>query len=300
MIKVAIAGADTPQAGELIRILAYHPEVKFTSLSAPGKEGVAVNSVHHGLIGDLDMTFSGPLPLVPDCSMLFVCGNSMTASAISALRMSHPDMRIIVVDPLPGLDTADFVYGLPEVNRKPLVRGATAARIPAAAASAVVVALFPLAVNMLLNDSLKVEVEAPEAYIAADRNRSAQEAGKVLNYSQSSFSPNMVFSFTPSEGPRDMTVRITLNCSVSLDQISDIYQMYDDHNFAYAVMSPVTPREVRGTNKCIVSVKKDSDSLLQLTVVVDPMMRGSAGEAVHNMNLLFGLHEKTGLALKAH
>lgn len=300
MIKVAIAGADTPQAGELIRILAYHPEVVFTWLSAPGKEGVAVSSVHHGLIGDLDITFSGPFIVVPDCSVLFVCGNALTASQISSLRMARPDMRLIAVDPVPGLDTSDLVYGLPEVNRKPLVRGATASRIPAAAASAAIVALFPLAVNMLLNDSLTVDVEAPASYIAADRGRSAQETANVLRVTQSSFPAKMNFNFTESGNEHDMVVRIRLNCSVSLDQISDIYEMYSDHNFAFAVMSSVAPCEVRGTNKCVVSVAKDSDSTLLLTAVVDPTMRGAAGEAVHNMNLLFGLHEKTGLALKAH
>ena len=105
MIKVAITGADSPDAGELLRILVNHPEVIVTTVSAPGREGLSVTSVHHGLIGELKMNFSGPLPMTPDCSIVFVCGNSMTAAEFSALQLARPDIRSVIVDAIPNLDS---------------------------------------------------------------------------------------------------------------------------------------------------------------------------------------------------
>lgn len=300
MIKVAITGADTPQAGELIRILINHPEVKFAYLSAPGCEGMAVNSIHYGLIGDLDMCFSGPLPGSPDCSVVFVCGNSMTATQFEGYRSAHPDLRMIAVDPIPNLNREGVVLGLPEVNRKALVRGAMASMVPSAITSAIVVALFPLAVNLLLNDSVEISAFVPKGYPLAECRRGEEEAQKVLQTIQSGFTSKLNITTEEWDCDRAIKVTIKLNCSTSLDQIFGLYDTYEDHNFSFAVMNKVEPDEVVGTDRIIVSVHKENDSQLILDVVLDPKMRGSSGDAVHNMNLLFGLHEKTGLNLKAH
>lgn len=300
MIKVAITGADSPQAGELLRILVNHPEVIITTLSAPGKEGVAASSVHHGLIGEEKMNFSGPLSMTPDCNVVFICGNSMTAAEFSALQLARPDLRTIIID---GIDNLDYdrlgvVYGLPEINRKMLVRGAVAARVPSPAASAVLTALYPLAVNMLLNDTLKIEISAP-ADLLSNILIAESEINQTLSETQLSFNGKVSIATNDSGDERKMRGAITLACPVSLEQIQDVYNMYDDHNFAYPIISSAAENEVMGTNKCVITYSKPDDSTLLLEVVADPRMRGGAGEAVHIMNLLFGLHEKTGLALKA-
>ena len=300
MIKVAITGADSPQAGELLRILVNHPEVIITTLSAPGKEGVATSSVHHGLIGEEKMNFSGPLSMTPDCNVVFICGNSMTAAEFSALQLARPDLRTIIID---GIDNLDYdrlgvVYGLPEINRKMLVRGAVAARVPSPAASAVLTALYPLAVNMLLNDTLKIEISAPDD-ILNNISKAESEINQTLSETQLSFNGKVSIATNDSGDERKMRGAITLACPVSLEQIQDVYNMYDDHNFAYPIISSAAENEVMGTNKCVITYSKPDDSTLLLEVVADPRMRGGAGEAVHIMNLLFGLHEKTGLALKA-
>ncbi len=301
MIKVAISGADTPQAGELLRILVNHPEVVITTLSAPGKEGMAAADVHHGLIGELKMNFSGPLSMTPDCSVVFVCGNSMTAAEFSALQLARPDIRTIIVDAIPNLDTErlGIVFGLPEINRKPLVRGAVSAIVPSPLSSIVLTSLYPLALHMLLNNSIKIEVEAPHDIIIADKGNAANEIFSILDNIQLSFEKNNEITLTESEAQRKMKARISLSCPINIDQIREIYEMYDDHNFAYPVSGSIEENEVIGTNKCVIALSKPSDSELQIEAVADPRMRGGAGEAVHIMNLLFGLHEKTGLALKA-
>lgn len=301
MIKVAITGADTPQAGELLRILVNHPEVIITTLSAPGKEGMDVAGVHHGLIGELKMNFSGPLSMTPDCSVVFVCGNSMTAAEFSALQLARPDIRTIIVDAIPNLDTErlGIVYGLPEINRKPLVRGAVSAIVPSPIASLVLASLYPLALHMLLNDTVRIDVEAPHDIIAANKGSAEKEIFSTLGNIQLSFTNNNGINLSESQAGRQMKARISLSCPINIDQLREIYDMYDDHNFAYPVSGSIDENEVIGTNKCVIAMSKPTDSMLTIEAVADPRMRGGAGEAVHIMNLLFGLHEKTGLALKA-
>lgn len=301
MIKVAITGADSPEAGELIRILVNHPEVIITTLSAPGLEGRSVTSFHHGLIGELKLNFSGPLSMTPDCSVIFVCGNSMTAAEFSALQLARPDIKTVIVKAIPNLDIERLgvVYGLPEINRKPLVRGTVSAIVPTPLASVILVALYPLSLHMLLNDSLKIRVSAPADILSTDKGLAKKEITDMLSQTQLSFGDKIDLEFSESDSNRKMKADITLSCPVSIEQINEIYEMYDDHNFAFPISSTVSDIEVCGTNKCVISLHKDDDSTLSIEAVADPRMRGGAGEAVHIMNLLFGLHEKTGLALKA-
>ena len=301
MIKVAITGADTPQAGELLRILVNHPEVIITTLSAPGKEGISLTSVHHGLIGEEKMNFTGPLSMTPDCDVVFICGNSMTAAEFSALQLARPDLRTIMVDSINHLDheRMGVVYGLPEINRKMLVRGAVSARVPSPIASAVLTALYPIANNMLLNDSLEIDVNAPADVLDKEKAVAEKEINEILNNSQPSFDKQIVLNTVVSDNERAMRSVMTLSCAIALEQIQDIYEIYDDHNFAFPIISSSAENEVMGTNKCVITYSKPDDSTLRIEAVADPRLRGGAGEAVHIMNLLFGLHEKTGLALKA-
>ncbi|MDE6339007.1 MAG: hypothetical protein K2K97_04370, partial [Muribaculaceae bacterium] len=283
MIKVAVTGADSPQAGELLRILVNHPEVILTTLSAPGKEGMAVTSVHHGLIGEEKMNFTGPLSMTPDCNVVFICGNSMTAAEFSAIQLARPDLRTIIVD---GIDNLDYdrlgvVYGLPEINRKMLVRGAVSARVPSPVASAILTALYPIALNMLLNDSLQITVSAPADVLTHQREIAEKEIAEILAATQLSFDKKVNLNVEESGEERKMKAVITLSCPVSLEQIQDVYEMYEDHNFAYPIISSSAESEVIGTNKCVISYSKPDDSTLKLEVVADPRMRGGAGEAVH-------------------
>ena len=205
------------------------------------------------------------------------------------------------MDAIPNLDTERLgvVYGLPEINRKPLVRGAVSAMVPSPAASVVLTALYPLATHMLLNDSVKVSVSLPSDILQKDKGNAQKEIARILSQTQLSFSENFNLELKAIDGERCMKADISLSCPVSIEQIHEMYEIYDDHNFAFPVSSVVNVKEVSGTDKCVISLNKPDDSTLRIEAVADPRMRGGAGEAVHIMNLLFGLHEKTGLALKA-
>ena len=73
---------------------------------------------------------------------------------------------------------------------------------------------------------------------------------------------------------------------------------YDDHNFTFVVNHEPDASDVNNTNKCLLNLQSDGDKL-KITAVIDGLLKGTAGNAVHIMNLLFGLHERVGLALKA-
>ncbi len=302
MIKVDIYGAENIKAGELIRILVNHPEIEFMNLYAPGMEGVPVSKIHHGLIGEMPLTFSSR-PVSEKCDVLFICGNDMNAAEFMQLRAERPDLKVICLDPVDGVDadSAGLVYALPEINRKLLVRGSTGALIPAPAASAMLIPLYPLGLEKMLEGDIDVRLTAPSDILEPEAlEKAARQTETLLAETQPDFGYKI--NITPRQHAwkrRGLEAEIEIKCQAALEHIMDIYKIYDDHNFAFAVTHPVTHAETVGTDKCIFHVSKPDNDTLLIKSTADCRMRGAAGEAVHVMNLLFGLHEKTGLYLKA-
>ena len=301
MIKVAISGADTPSAGELIRLLVNHPEVEILSLFAPGKEGMSLTSVHHGLQGETALNFVGSIYSNPMPDIVFISGNAMSVAEYLSMRVNYPEVKSVIIDETIPLskDSSGVVYGLSEINRKLLVRGATAAVVPSPPAALVLVALFPVALHLLINNSLKIRVLLPSDMIANHSDKCREELKQVLNDIQRSYSGVPEISFEESDGIRHMEAYIEMESTLNHEQIMELYDVYDDHNFAIPLLSDVDCKDVAGTEKVLMKITKESDGCLHIHAVGDPRMRGGAGEAIHIMNLLCGLHEKTGLALKA-
>ncbi len=314
MIKVGITGAHTSDSGELIRILAMHPDVEIVWAVAPGFEGKPLTSVHHGLIGETTLCFTASGD-VSQCDVLFIC-TPVSNSELARVRATKPDMRIIMLEVPADMECAPFefddaqeevdpqhegvVYGLPEINRKPLVRGARVASVPEPFASMALVALYPFASHLLLNSDIRIEISAPEAIIdSTDIGRVRSQVVEQLTGVQKSFAGNVEITTTPSEARRSTLMNISFGCALNLQQMLDLYVVYDDHRFSFVTTSPVGVSEVAGTNKCVITVAKSDPEHSALGVAADCRLRGGAGEAVHIMNLMCGLHEKTGLNLKA-
>lgn len=301
MIKVSILGGDTPDGGELIRLLAMHPDVELLSVQSSALEGTPVTRHHHGLIGETTLSFTSSVDY-SKCDVLFVCTPTLTDSDFDKIRESRPELKIILLERSASFhpENHGVVYGLPEINRKPLVRGATAAFVPESFASMALVALYPFACNLLLADDIAVSVVAPQAIIdTTDLPEVEKEIATLLSETQKSFSGKVHIDVQPSDARRSALMDIELKCPLSLQQLIDIYDIYDDHRFSFVTTSPVGVSEVAGTNKCIIRVSKSEQDKVELGIAADCRLRGAAGEAVHIMNLLCGLHEKTGLALKA-
>lgn len=299
MIKVAISGADNPNAGELIRILVNHPDVDIISISASGKEGLRASALHHGLTGETSLTCSSK-PNLGDADILFICEPGLTPEHLP--EYSNDKLKTIAFNPnetIAGADK-DAVLAVPEMNRKPLVRGAKAATLASPAASVALVALYPLAMNMLLGPDLMLTLHAPEDVTAGRAlDRSLREISQGLAEAQKSFNGKIEFRTHNIDENRGMILETTIPCQIGLEDILGMYEIYDDHNFTFVVMSDADIADAVGTDKCIISLSKPDASTLHIRAVADCRMRGAAGEAVHVMNLMFGLHEKTGLALKA-
>lgn len=301
MIKVSIAGGETPDGGELLRLLAMHPEVELLSVSGKGVAGKPVSSHHHGLIGETDVTFSDTVDC-EKCDVLFVCSDILTNADICELHATRPDLKIIVLGERTDLDREDndIVYGLPEINRKQLVRGATAAVVPQSFATMALVALFPFASNLLLNEDIKLRIAAPKSMAEeTDIASVKREIEKQLQEVQKSFAGNVDIEINVSNARRSSLMEVEFPTTLTIEQIKELYDIYDDHRFAYVTTTEVGVSEVAGTNKCVMSICKPDNDNTRISVVADCRMRGAAGEAVHIMNLMCGLHEKTGLALKA-
>lgn len=300
MIRTVILGADTPDAGELIRILSMHPDIELVCAQAYGKEGRALTSQHHGLIGETDLTFT-TVPAPAKCNVVLDFSEHGEPAIVSKLAAAFPEAMFIRLDRCQAPDDGNgWVYGLPEINRKALVRGARFAAVPNSFASMALVALYPLALHLLLNSDITLDIEAPQDIIdETDIPAIEREITRQLGLAQTSFKGNVTVRTSLSNTRRTASLHLDLPCSLSLDELLRIYGMYEDHHFAFPVMMPVGPSEVAGTDKCVISLSKPDPDTLHIDASADCRMRGAAGEAVHILNLMCGLHERTGLALKA-
>lgn len=300
MIKIGIVSAAEPQAGELIRLLVNHTDVLISSLCAPSHAGCHVQSVHHGLVGECELQFSQALDLSGlDAVIIAADGPGANGPFVKA-DGTEPriiDMRHSGENPLPE----GYEYGLSEINRKPLVRGATKAVLPATPAAISLVALYPLAANLLLNDGLKIKIKAPADIVApATLEEASKETALRLSEIQQSFTQNVSIQGEAIHNPRAIVFKATMPATISVAEAAGLYEgIYDDHNFTFLVPTPAEPKEVTGTQKCLIHLSKPDAATLRIDAVADCRMRGGAGEAVHVLNLLFALHELTGLRLKA-
>lgn len=304
MIRVGIAGADTAMAGELIRILINHPDVELSSAFAPGKVGRKVASVHHGLAGECELDFSPDInPAKLD--VIFIDAHSEVADRFRMNTDRWPDLRIIDMSHCPSLDfeALRMAYGLPEINRKELVRGCRRAVVPRSVAAAAIIGLYPLARHLLLKGDVTVDYACPPDIGTVEKAEMARlEISHVLHKTQNSFNGDVILRRTEEVvSERGLKVTVEVPCSLDINEVFRIYDdCYSDHNFTFMVSSAMPGYEVEGTQKTLVTLRKLSPDSLNVTVVADSRMRGGAGDAVHIMNLLFGLHERTGLYLKAH
>lgn len=303
MIRVGIVGADTVTAGELIRILVHHPEVEFLQAFAPALRGRALSSYHIGIIGDTDLKFTDILDL-SELDLVFITGNDSVLNLSSNIP---ENLKLILIQESdkfsipPILNSLEFVPGVSEMFRKPLVRGARASRILPPATTTALIILYPLALHLLLNDTVKINIQIPEFKSKElDVASMTAELDDLLKLAQLSFPGINSIVVEKSDTIRAVKVDVEFNCKVSEQEIERIYnEIYDDHNFTFIVRSEPSPAEIAGTHKCLLYISKPSEDKLQISAICDSVLRGGAGDAIHAMNLLFGLFEKTGLSLPA-
>lgn len=302
MIKVGIYGpseADSPLRKQLLRLLLRHPDVDLRTVAAENASGVPLAELYRVYTGETELRLERRLDL-DGLDVLFVIGeDNLPAAAMDKLR-GDADFRLIVLGKADGLlsDLPEGMeYGFNEYNRKAMVRGARAAVSPRPVALAIESALFPLAKQHMLEGDIHIRAGAPDADPAL-LEASAAEARTLLQHVQPSFAGSLKIEPAPIPPYKRIDLELTMPLPAPMDRIEEVYaEAYEDHNFVYTVggTEPVN-EDLRGSNKCLLQLLR-RDGNLRINATMDHLTRGAAGNAVHIMNLLFGLHERTGLSI---
>lgn len=303
MIKAAILAGSNPAIPRLVHLLNIHPDVELVAFACPADAGRRLDDRFPPMTGETDLRISSDLDL-QDIDVLFLATEPGVAR--NYLRNRDIPARLALIDMsgdfLIADDTHDFVYGVAETNRKLMVRGANHVAIPSATAMATVLALLPAAKNLMLNAPISVSVadDNPRADIgslaakAIDKNTTDQLSA-VLASLQSSFAAPITGTVFSGDMHSGTMAVVSTNIAVDIDEMRRIYKdYYDDHNFTFVVDRRPDIADVRGTNKCLLHLDS-RDGLLTVTAAIDSEIKGNAGNAIHAMNLVFGLFERVGL-----
>ena len=314
MIKVGIVGCDHLRAAELVRVLINHPDVELMWVTGSCNAGTRLDSIVPGIIGECDLTVSDQASL-DNVNVVFVCGSRAQVSALLPTLDVPENLKVIDLSGCHNMDHGDdkvWKYGLGEMQRRLLVHDAQLVTVPGNVAAASLLALMPMARNLMLNSPITLRVAMgdmafpdqgktpdgmnPDEW-AHDQQR---EVALALSQCQSSFAQPVDLTISPIAEPRILAVAARFKCGVDEETIRQLYeQYYEDHNFVFLVDKPIVGADVANTNKCLIRLEKDEHSgELTVHAVIDLLLKGNAGNAVHMMNLLFGLHERVGLALK--
>ena len=318
MIRVGIAGAAGYTAGELIRLLVNHPHVELKYAQSGSHKGEPIHSVHSDMIY-LDMTFQDID--FESIDLLFICMGHGNSAKFLAENPVPERVKIIDLsnDFRLKADAGEFVYGAPELNREQ-IRGSRAVANPGCFATSINLALMPLAKAGILPEEVNVvgitgstgagQKPTQDTHFS-NRNsnlsnykvfthRHLGEIGETLVAAGAHEGTDI--AFVPVRGchTRGIMSDVVVRLDESLEEIVKIYKSYyAAHPFVCVSDKPVYMKQVVNTNYCFLSLQKEGRKLL-ITSVVDNLLKGASGQAVQNMNLMFGLDEMEGLRLKAN
>jgi N-acetyl-gamma-glutamyl-phosphate reductase len=318
MIKIGIIGGAGYTAGELLRILLFHPNAEIVFVQSSSSAGKPVSDVHIDLLGDTTMNFTGELPL-DRVDVIFLCmGHGKSKEFV---EKSHLPENLKVIDLSHDFrlkrEGNEYVYGLPELNRDE-IRKAVKVANPGCFATGIQLALLPLAAKNLLTDEVHVQAitgstgagqQPTETSHFSWRNNNLsaykifehQHEAEILDsleQLQSGFSKG--FNFVPVRGnhTRGIFVSAYTRFDGSLDEANELYsEFYKDHPFVLLTGKNPSLKQVVNTNKAVLYLEKHKDKLVIISLT-DNLLKGASGQAVQNMNLMFGLNEQAGLNIK--
>ena len=318
MIKVGIIGGAGYTAGELIRLLLLHPEVEIKFVHSASNAGNYITDVHGGLLGETDLVFTSEMPF-EEIDLLFFCTAHGDTRKFLDSHALPDELKVIdlSMDYRIKSNEHDFIYGLPELNRRNTCKSRYVAN-PGCFATCIELGLLPLAKEHLLKGDISVNAitgstgagvkpSATTHYSWRDNNISiykpfehqhVPEIMQSIKQLQPDFDGSI--DFIPYRGcfPRGIFATLVVKCDLDIETLYRLYtSYYERDSFTHVVERPVDLKQVVNTNKCLIHLEKHGDKLL-ITSVIDNLLKGASGTAVHNMNLLFGLAETVGLQLK--
>ncbi len=321
-IKAGIIGGAGYTGGEMLRILINHPNVDIAFVHSNSNAGNYVYEVHTDLFGDTDLKFTGELST--DIDVLFLCVGHGDAKKFLEANAIPDSVKIIDLSQdfrlsqNSKLNTKSFVYGLPELNRD-AIKSAQNIANPGCFATTIQLALLPLTAKGLLNDEVHISATtgstgagqslSPTSHFTwrndnlsvykAFNHQHLGEIGQSLKQLQANF--NQALNFIPYRGDftRGILASVYTESDLTEEEALKLYQdYYQGHPFTHVTDRNIDLKQVVNTNKVFLQVKKHDNKLFIISIL-DNLLKGASGQAVQNMNLLFGLDERAGLRLKA-
>lgn len=318
MKKVGIIGGAGYTAGELLRLLINHPEVKIGFVHSTSNAGQAITSVHCGLLGETDLVFSDTHPL-EEIDILFLCSAHGHSKKFWEENKRPDNLKVIDLAQDFRDESEGYVYGLPEVNIA-RIAGADSVANPGCFATALQLSLLPMAAAGLLPKDGDINITALTGSTGAGVKPGATTHFSWRNDNISVYKPfthqhlkeigmtleklqpghGATINFVPMRGdfPRGIFAVTTLDCPLSEEEAVKLFkEYYKDSPFTVVSDSPIDLKQAVNTNKAILHIEKHGKKLL-ITCAEDNLLKGASGQAVQNMNIMLGIDQRTGLRLK--
>lgn len=318
-IKVGIVGGAGYTGGETLRLLLNHPNVDIKFVHSRSNAGNFLYTVHADLLGETELKFTDALS--EDADVVFLClghGESKKFllenklnNSTQVIDLSH-DFRL--GDSVPG---RNFVYGLPELNKGAITKANNIAN-PGCFATTIELGLLPLAKAGLLTEIFTTGITGSTGAgqklqdtthftwrannISAYKTLTHQhlkEINQSLKQLQSSYTGALNFVPWRGDFTRGIFVSSVVTTGKSLEELKSIFkEFYKDHPFTHVIDETLDLKQVVNTNKCLINLEKEGDKLV-VHSAIDNLLKGASGQAVQNMNLMFGIDETAGLRLKS-
>jgi len=318
-IKAGIVGGAGYTGGEMLRLLLNHPDVQIDFVLSSSNEGNLISDVHTDLYGDTDLRFTGTLK--QDIDVLFLCVGHGDAKKFLDANPMDKGVKIIDLSQDFRLKAAagnDWVYGLPEFNREKIKTAKYIAN-PGCFATAIQLGLLPLAAKGLLKSEIHINATTGSTGAGQSLSTTSHFSWRNNNLSiykafdhqhLNEIGESMVFldpafkaavNFIPQRGDftRGILASIYMDTELSAEEAVKMYEAYyADAAFTHVSKKNIDLKQVVNTNKGLLYVQKHG-SKLHVISIIDNLLKGASGQAVQNMNLMFGLEERQGLRLKA-
>jgi N-acetyl-gamma-glutamyl-phosphate reductase len=316
MIKAGIVGATGYTGGELIRILLQHPNTEIAFCYSRSKNNIPITSIHDDIF-DTDILFTNEIDSNVD--VVFLClPHGETSPFLKQHTFSnHTKIIDLSNDFRLQANAQDFVYGLPELNKEK-IKVANKIANPGCFATAIQLSLLPLAKQQLLTNEIHVSATTGSTGAGNSLSETSHFTWRNNNFStyktlthqhldeinesltQLQANYNQELYFVPYRGnfTRGILATSIITCTETIDDIYAMYQnYYAAQPFVQILRKNIHLKQVVNTNYCIIYLEKQKNKLI-VVAALDNLLKGAAGQAVQNMNLIFGLDEKTGLMLK--
>jgi len=322
MIKVGIVGGAGYTAGELIRLVLNHAKVELDFVYSTSNAGNYIYNVHQDLLGSVELKFTDTINSMVD--VLFLClghGNSKKfleqhqfSTTTKIIDLSN-DFRL---EKDAVFERKEFIYGLPELQKNEIKKANYIAN-PGCFATAIQLGLLPLANVNLLNSSVHINATTGSTGAGVSPSETTHFSWRDNNFSvykafthqhlgeineslvtlQKGFSNELFFIPNRGDFSRGIFASIYLEFDKSIDEAFQLFEdFYKDAPFTHISKIPVHLKQVVNTNNCFIHLEKHNNTLL-ITSVLDNLLKGASGQAIENMNLIFGFNQKEGLQLKA-